>query len=379
MRLADVTRPHAGGEAVGRVVALQHGVVLVLERNDGDDRAEDLLTGDLHVVPHAGEDGGLDEVALLETLGRVALPADQRLRAFLLAGLEVAAHAVELVLADEGADARLGVEAGALLHARGGLGELLGEFVVHLLLDEEARPGAAHLSGTEEHAEQRPLHGGLEIGVAEDDVGRLAPELEGDALQRARRLAVDLLPHLGRAGEGDLVDQGMVDERAAGRRSEAGDDVDDARRNPGFEQELPQTERGERRLLGGLQHGGVAAGQCGRELPGAHEEREVPGDDLPAHSHRLAQGEVEESSVGGVRLAVELGHPAGVVAEGLGGGRDVDVPALRERFPVVEEPRESAQKEGWCHKHQVQMKLNNGKRGSWWSHKTPDGQWCNKK
>ena len=52
---------------------------------------------------------------------------------------------------------------------------------------------------------------------------------------------------------------------------------------------------------------------------------------------------------------------------------------LLQRFPVVEESRESAQKEGWCHKHQVQMKLNHGKRGSWWSHKTPDGQWCNKK
>ena len=207
---------------------------------------------------------------------------------------------------------------------------------MHLLLDEEARPGAAHLSGTEEHAEEGPLHGGIEIGVAEDNVGRLAPELEGDALQCARRLAVNLLPHLGRAGEGDLVDQGMVDERAAGRRSEAGDDVDYAGRNPGFEQELPQTERGERRLLGGLQHGGVAAGKCGRELPGTHEEREVPGDDLPAHSHRLAQGEVEEGGVRGVRLAVEFGHPAGVVTEGLGGGRDVDVPALRERLPVVE-------------------------------------------
>src|SRR6266436_3578659 len=52
---------------------------------------------------------------------------------------------------------------------------------------------------------------------------------------------------------------------------------------------------------------------------------------------------------------------------------------LLQRFPVVEEPKESAQQEGWCHKHNVQMKLNHGKRGSWWSHKTPDGQWCNKK
>lgn len=52
---------------------------------------------------------------------------------------------------------------------------------------------------------------------------------------------------------------------------------------------------------------------------------------------------------------------------------------LLQRFPVVEEPKEQAQKEGWCHKHNVQMRLNHGKKGSWWSHKTPDGQWCNKK
>src|SRR6266446_10251845 len=52
---------------------------------------------------------------------------------------------------------------------------------------------------------------------------------------------------------------------------------------------------------------------------------------------------------------------------------------LLQRFPVVEEPREHAQKEDWCSKHNVQMKLNHNKKGSWWSHKTNDGQWCNKK
>ncbi len=52
---------------------------------------------------------------------------------------------------------------------------------------------------------------------------------------------------------------------------------------------------------------------------------------------------------------------------------------LLQRFPVVEDHKEQAQKEGWCHKHNVQMKLNHGKRGSWWSHKTPNGEWCNKK
>src|SRR2546426_11918628 len=83
VRLAHVARPHPGGEAIGGVVALEHGVVLVLERDDGDHRAEDLLARDLHVIPDAGEDGGLDEVALLEPLRRVGVAARERLRALL--------------------------------------------------------------------------------------------------------------------------------------------------------------------------------------------------------------------------------------------------------------------------------------------------------
>jgi hypothetical protein len=31
--------------------------------------------------------------------------------------------------------------------------------------------------------------------------------------------------------------------------------------------------------------------------------------------------------------------------------------------------------EGWCAVHRVRMKHQQNKRGGWWSHKTPDGQW----
>jgi hypothetical protein len=53
--------------------------------------------------------------------------------------------------------------------------------------------------------------------------------------------------------------------------------------------------------------------------------------------------------------------------------------ALLQRFPVVEEPKEPAQQEGWCAEHNAKMKLHHGKRGTWWSHKLPNGQWCNQK
>src|SRR6202035_5684956 len=46
------------GETVGRVVGDPDGVFLVLGAEDGEHGAEDLFTGDGHVVGDVGEDGG---------------------------------------------------------------------------------------------------------------------------------------------------------------------------------------------------------------------------------------------------------------------------------------------------------------------------------
>src|SRR5215471_6717251 len=127
VRLRHVARPHAGGETVERVVALQHGVVLVLERNERHHRSEDLLLRDAHVVAHAGEDSGLDEVAVRQMLGRVALTAGEDLRPFLLADVEVASHTLELLLAHQRAHLRPLFESGALLHRRSRRGDGVGE------------------------------------------------------------------------------------------------------------------------------------------------------------------------------------------------------------------------------------------------------------
>ena len=45
----------------------------------------------------------------------------------------------------------------------------------------------------------------------------------------------------------------------------------------------------ERGLLGGLQHHAVAGGERGRELPDRHQQREVPGNDLPDDAERLME------------------------------------------------------------------------------------------
>lgn len=82
----EVLGVDGGGEAVGGVVADPDRLLLVLELGDAAHGAEDLLLHDLHVVRHVGEDGRLDEVALVA----LALAARLDRRAGLLAGLDVA-------------------------------------------------------------------------------------------------------------------------------------------------------------------------------------------------------------------------------------------------------------------------------------------------
>jgi hypothetical protein len=58
-------------------------------------------------------------------------------------------------------------------------------------------------------------------GVAEDDLRRLAAQLERDAPEVLRGLHGDLPADLGAAGEGDLVHSGVARQRRAGRLAEA--------------------------------------------------------------------------------------------------------------------------------------------------------------
>jgi uncharacterized protein YidB (DUF937 family) len=111
------------------------------------------------------------------------------------------------------------------------VGELLDGLVEDGLLHEEARAGAADVALVEVDALDDAFDGLVDAGVLEDDVGGLAAEFEREALAGARDGLGDALADLGGAGEGDLVDAGVVDEGRAGAPV-AGDDVDDAGGRP---------------------------------------------------------------------------------------------------------------------------------------------------
>ena len=139
----------------------------------------------------------------------------------------------------------------------------------------------------------------------------------------ARRIC---LPDRGRAGERDLVDAGAADEvhPDLGR---AGDDVDDAGRQVGLAADVGEEERRERRRGGGLEDDRVARREGRRDLPGEHQQREVPGDDLGGDAER--PGDAPREGV------LELVRPARVVPEVRRHERHVDVAALLDRLARV--------------------------------------------
>ncbi len=163
--------------------------------------------------------------------------------------------------------------------------------------------------------------------VVEDDVGGLPAELQGQRLVRPCDCAADLLADLGRASERHLVDIRVLDEREPDL-AWPGDDVHHARRQVCLAAHVREEECCQRGGAGGLQHDRVAGGQCRGDLPGQHQQREVPGDDLRRDTKRPGRAARER--------VFELVRPAGVVPEVRGDERDVDVARLLDRLAVVE-------------------------------------------
>ncbi|CAB4925832.1 unannotated protein [freshwater metagenome] len=199
--------------------------------------------------------------------------------------------------------------------------------VVHRLLHQQAGAGAADVALVEEDAADDALDGLVDRCVVEDDVRRLAAELQGQHLLRPGDGAGDLLAHLGRAGEGDLVHVGVLDDRPAGVAG-AGHDVDHARGQVGLLADLREQQRGQRGGLGRLEDDGVARRQGRGHLPGQHHQREVPRDDLAGHAVRAGGGAQAH--------VVELVGPPCVVEEVRRGQGHVDVARLGDRLAVVQ-------------------------------------------
>src|SRR5215469_15309916 len=102
---------------------------------------------------------------------------------------------------------------------------------------------------------------------------------------------------LGGAGEGDLVDIHVPGNGSASGRTVARKNIDDAVWETRFYNQLADAQGGERRLLGGLENYGATGGESRTELPGLHQEWEIPRNDLADHAYGLVFGEREKWAV----------------------------------------------------------------------------------
>ena len=199
----------------------------------------------------------------------------------------VARHAVQLLLADERSEIGPVVDAGADAQRPGVAGDVFEDAIVRRLFDEDPRSGRAHLSLVVEDRRRSGARRALHVGVGQDDVRRLATELQRQLLQVARRGANEDPADLRRTGERHLVHAVVGGEGRARGLAKAGHEVDDARGNARLLAQLDEADGAERRLFSGLEHDRATGGKRRRQLPRRHLKREVPRRDLTAHADRL--------------------------------------------------------------------------------------------
>ena len=176
-----------------------------------------------------------------------------------------------------GGDAVLQAVANAQFFHR--LLQLLGETVIHPVLDVQAVGADAGLPGVAELRRQRPLDGFIEVGIVKDDKRRVAAQLQGDFFDVFRALLHQLAANLGRAGKGELAHQRVAGQFAADRPGGTGDHVEHPGGDPGAIGQFGQRQRGKRRLAGRFQDHGAAGGQRRARFAGDHRRREVPRGD----------------------------------------------------------------------------------------------------
>src|SRR5271166_1490138 len=237
VRSANIVGPHCGGQPVGRVIALEYGVVFIFERDHGSYRTENLLACDSHVILYSRKDGRIYKV----TLARPYFPAELGVSAFLLADVEVALDPFKLFLGDQWPNGGFRVERIAGFGVRRVLGQGIHKFIVKIPLYEDASSGAADLARQHSKPEQRGWNCLLKVRVGENDIRRFAAELQRDPFQIARRGLQNQLSYFGRSCEGNFVDVRMTRDCGSRGLPEAGDYIDHALRDSSLENQLPKT------------------------------------------------------------------------------------------------------------------------------------------
>ena len=214
-RAVDVLRPHRRRKAVARVVGERDRLVGRAEGHGDQHRAENLLARQDRSRLDPGDQGRGIEAAAIRAGDRPPARTRAPPRPPSRISRSMRSSWTGATIAPTSVDLSSGSPTRSLaMRAR--------SFAVKCVRDafgrQQPRARAADLPLVEPDRVDDALDRAVEIGVLEDDERRLAAELERQLLAGSRGRLADGAADLGRAGEGDLVDAVVRDERRARSR-----------------------------------------------------------------------------------------------------------------------------------------------------------------
>ncbi|MCY1517587.1 hypothetical protein D9M68_522750 [compost metagenome] len=164
------------------------------------------------------------------------------------------------------------------------------EALVNAILHQDSIGADAGLAGVAELALHDPGNRLFEVRIVEHDEGRIATQLETEALDLIGTLAHQQAAHSSRTGEGNLAHGRVAGQLLADARRHAGNHVEHPGRDADPLGQHRQRQRRQRSQIGGLDHNRAAGRQGWRALAGDHRIGEVPRRDGRTHTNRLFQG-----------------------------------------------------------------------------------------
>ena len=215
-----------------------------------------------------------------------AAAVDHEVGPRLLAEVDVAGHAVEVLAGDEGAHLDPLAVAGADPHRGGAVADARDDGVARLAHRHHRRDRHAALAGRAVGGADEGVGGGVEVGVGQHHRVVLGPAEGLHPLAVGGRRLVDVPRHRRRPDERDGGDLGMR-QQGVDRLPVAVHDVEDAGGQPRLVEQLGRHHARRGVLLRGLQHERVPAREGHRGHPHRAHDREVERGDSGADAEGL--------------------------------------------------------------------------------------------
>ena len=324
--------PDRAGQPELAVIGQRDRVLIAVVGDHRQHRAEDLLLGDAVGVVDVGEDRRRDEPTPRLILRNTA--ADNEFRAAALTGLDVVEHPVALPRADHRADIGRPVQWVAHGEAVDEISEGVDDFGVPGSRRQDPRAQVTGLAVVDERHRPQAAHGGVEVGVIEDDRRRLATEFECDRPQQSPTHLADDASSRGGPGEADLVHTGMGYQVFA-CLDPAGYDIEHTGRHPALLGRFRENQGIQSGFGCRLEHHGATGRERGCEFKRGEGLRIVPRNDRGDHPDGLATDDRMADRTRPDLLDRSLGDELGVIAQQRRREQSVGSPRQRHRHAVL--------------------------------------------